>query len=77
MTEKIDINQIQEKWKQRWLDAKLFEVKADDRPKFFCTFPYPYINSRLHIGHLYTLMRVEASARYKRLNGFNVLAKKI
>ncbi|MFH1439131.1 MAG: leucine--tRNA ligase [Candidatus Woesearchaeota archaeon] len=79
---KINLEQIQEKWKQRWLDAKLFESNADSdaniskrkfKGKFFCTFPYPYINAKLHIGHLYTLMRVEASARYKRLQGYNVL----
>ena len=66
--------QLQEKWSKKWNDAKVFEAVPDSsKPKFFCTFPYPYVNSRLHIGHLYTLMRVEALARYKRLKGFNVL----
>jgi leucyl-tRNA synthetase len=73
MVEPIDIDQIQEKWKQKWLDEKLFEPEVNDKPKFFCTFPYPYVNGRLHIGHFYTLMRVEASARFKRLTGHNVL----
>ena len=65
---------IQQKWNKRWLDAKLFEPEIKPgKKKFFCTFPYPYVNSRLNIGHLYTLMRVEAFARYKRHKGFNVL----
>lgn len=70
----IDVLQLQEKWINKWNDTKVFEGVPDkSKPKFFCTFPYPYVNSRLHIGHLYTLMRVEALARYKRLKGFNVL----
>ncbi len=70
MTELI---QIQEKWQKRWAEAKIFEATPDDRPKFFLTLPYPYINAYPHIGHLYTYMRGEAFARYKRHKGFNVL----
>src|SRR3989338_4011513 len=69
-----DYISIQNKWQKIWLDRKVFE--ADAKPghkKFFLTFPYPYINAYQHIGHLFTLMRVEALARYKRSRGFNVL----
>ena len=37
------------------------------------TFPYPYMNGLLHIGHGFTASRVDAYARYKRMRGFNVL----
>ena len=58
---------------KKWTD-KIFEVNhKKGQKKFFLTFPYPYVNSYLHIGHLLTLMRVEAFARYKRMKGFNVL----
>ena len=70
MTELI---KIQEKWQKRWAEAAIFEADPDDRPKFFLTMPYPYINAYPHIGHLYTYMRGEALARYKRHKGFNVL----
>ncbi|MBT4539463.1 leucine--tRNA ligase, partial [Candidatus Woesearchaeota archaeon] len=43
------------------------------KKKFFLTAPYPYVNSILHIGHLYTFMRTEAFARFKRMQGYNVL----
>jgi leucyl-tRNA synthetase len=69
----LDTAAIEKKWQKKWKEAKIFEVEADKRKKFFCTFPYPYINAFPHIGHLYTLMRVEALARYKRLCGYNVL----
>lgn len=69
----MDWNALEQKWIASWKDAKLFESTPDNRKKFFVTFPYPYMNGYSHIGHFYTLMRVEAFARYKRLRGFNVL----
>ncbi|MBW3011606.1 class I tRNA ligase family protein, partial [Candidatus Woesearchaeota archaeon] len=71
----IDINlkEIEKKWQTRWELDKAFEANPDKRKKFFLNFPYPYINAYQHIGHLFTLMRVEAFARYKRHRGFNVL----
>ncbi|MEA3378655.1 MAG: leucine--tRNA ligase [Nanoarchaeota archaeon] len=65
---------IQKKWQKKWADAKTFEANAiENKPKFFVTFPYPYINAFPHIGHFYTMMRVEAFARYKKMKGYNVL----
>ncbi len=69
----MDFQDIQDKWKKRWAEEKLFEANPDSREKFFLNAPYPYVNGYLHIGHLYTYMRTEAFARYKRLQGFNVL----
>jgi leucyl-tRNA synthetase len=71
------IEQIRERenrWQNAWHEARLFESTPKlGQPKFFCTFPYPYVNGLPHIGHLFTMMRVEAFARYKRHRGFNVL----
>jgi len=68
-----DLSTVARKWQEAWEKEKVFEANPDGRPKFFVTFPYPYINAYQHIGHLFTLMRVEAFARYKRHRGFNVL----
>ncbi|MFP4112447.1 MAG: leucine--tRNA ligase [Candidatus Woesearchaeota archaeon] len=68
------LKEIQDKWQKKWNEAKIFEANPDNsKDKFFVSFPYPYINGFSHIGHLYTMMRVEAFARYKRLKGHNVL----
>ena len=37
------------------------------------TFPYPYMNGLLHIGHAFTATRVDAYARFMRMRGYNVL----
>ncbi|KAI4291390.1 leucyl-tRNA synthetase [Pancytospora philotis] len=43
------------------------------KEKFFATFPYPYMNGKLHLGHLYSFSKVDFTAYYKRLCGYNVL----
>ncbi len=71
---KINFKQIEKKWQKKWGQGKVFEPEVDKkRKKFFCNFPYPYINGYSHIGHLFSLMRTEVFARYKRARGFNVL----
>ncbi len=70
----MDLIKIQEKWQKKWEEAKIFEANPDpNKPKFFSNFPYPYINAYMHIGHLYTDLRAEVFARYKRARGYNVL----
>lgn len=44
-----------------------------EKKKFFVTFPFPYMNGTLHLGHAYTLTKAEFMARYKSLKGYNVL----
>ncbi len=70
---KLNLKAIAKRWQKVWAERKLFEADPSDKPKFFITVPYPYVNGYLHIGHTYTDMRVEAFARYKRMRGFNVL----
>ncbi|MBU0757381.1 MAG: leucine--tRNA ligase [Nanoarchaeota archaeon] len=70
----INPEKLQEKWNKRWDDAKIFEATPKKgQKKFFGTFPYPYINLYPHIGHFYSLMKLEALHRYKRMQGHNVL----
>ncbi|KAG7401107.1 hypothetical protein PHYBOEH_002990 [Phytophthora boehmeriae] len=59
---------------KRWDDVKLFESDPDpSRPKYMVTFPYPYMNGYLHVGHLFSLTKVEFASRYHRLKGENVI----
>ncbi len=70
----MDFKKIEGKWQKRWEKSKPFEPKIDkNRKKFFATFPFPYMNGPLHIGHTFTANRVDIYARFKRMQGFNVL----
>lgn len=47
--------------------------EISDQKKFFVTFPYPYMNGRLHLGHAYTIMGIEMMARFYKSKGYNVM----
>jgi leucyl-tRNA synthetase len=61
-----------------WAREKTFEVQpaynedGSPKPKFLVTFPYPYMNGRLHLGHAFSLTKAEFTARFQKLLGKNV-----
>jgi leucyl-tRNA synthetase len=69
-------SEIEPKWQQYWLGNKTFRTVDTDhsRPKFYVLdmFPYPS-SSGLHVGHPEGYTATDILARYKRMNGFNVL----
>jgi leucyl-tRNA synthetase len=66
--------QFEQKWQAKWDAAYVFEADPDSkRQKVMVTFPYPYMNGPLHVGHTFTASRVDAYARFKRMQGYNVL----
>ena len=69
---------IQEESQEKWKSLKAFECDAPKdgeaaKPKFFGNFPYPYMNGLLHLGHAFSLSKLEFAAAYHRLRGENVL----
>jgi leucyl-tRNA synthetase len=69
-----EFKKIEEKWQKKWEESKIFESNPDPkRPKFFINVAYPYMNGAPHLGHAYTFLRTDAYARFKRMQGFNVL----
>lgn len=70
----IEWLKIAQKWQKKWEAAKAFQADPDPkRKKFFVTFPYPYLNGAPHIGHAFSSIRTDVMARFKRMQGFNVL----
>lgn len=70
-----NFNEIEKKWQQRWKDNKTYRVTENpDKKKFYVLnmFPYPS-GAGLHVGHPLGYIASDIYARYKRLNGFNVL----
>lgn len=64
----------EEKWAERWADAGIFEVDPrPGAPKIFICVPYSYQNAPLHVGHGFTYTRGDVYARFKRMQGYNVL----
>ena len=53
---------------------EIIEANVDrTKEKILITFPYPYMNGKLHLGHLYSLSRADFYAYFKKLQGYNVL----
>jgi len=70
----LDWRNLEEKWKKRWSDERIFEANPDpNRPKFYITVAYPYPNSPQHIGHGRTYTLADVHARYRRMQGYNTL----
>lgn len=64
--------EIEKKWQKLWKENHIFEPEMDGK-KFFITVPYPYSNGALHVGHGRTYTYGDIIARYKRMQGYNVL----
>uniref|UniRef100_A0A8D2CZ86 Leucine--tRNA ligase, cytoplasmic n=1 Tax=Sciurus vulgaris TaxID=55149 RepID=A0A8D2CZ86_SCIVU len=79
-TAKVDfLKKIEKEIQQKWDTEKMFEINASDlekqtsKGKYFATFPYPYMNGRLHLGHTFSLSKCEFAVGYQRLKGKNCL----
>ena len=69
----INWNEIESKWRRKWIENKDFETNPNDKPKKFITVAYPYPNSPQHIGHGRTYTLADVHARFYRMQGYNVL----
>src|SRR3989339_1185749 len=70
----VDFLKLEKKWQKKWEDSKVFKVKDNKKKKFYCLemFPYPS-GSGLHMGHAFNYTIGDIQARFKRMQGFNVL----
>ncbi len=70
-----NFREIEKKWQKQWVEKKIYKVTEDpERKKFYVLnmFPYPS-GAGLHVGHPLGYIASDIYARFKRLNGFNVL----
>ena len=63
----------EKKWQKKWADEKLFESNPNDKEKLFITVAFPYPSGAMHIGHGRTYTVPDVYARFKRMEGYNVL----
>ncbi|MBI2545178.1 MAG: leucine--tRNA ligase [Candidatus Aenigmarchaeota archaeon] len=70
----MDSKKLDAKWQMKWNKSKSFEANIDKKKnKFFTSIIIPYVNGNIHIGHSFTYTRIDAYARFKRMQGYNTL----
>ena len=77
-TRRVDVRypakEIDNKWQQRWEQDRIYHTPDDDpRPKWHELTMYPYPSGDLHVGHWYVMAPSDSHARFRRMQGFNVL----
>ncbi|MCO5205827.1 MAG: leucine--tRNA ligase [Anaerolineae bacterium] len=74
MSDTYKPREIEAKWQARWQETGLYEQNIDyDKPKHYALTMLPYPSGDLHIGHWFAMTPSDARARFKRMQGYNVL----
>ncbi|KAL9934387.1 hypothetical protein V8E36_006843 [Tilletia maclaganii] len=88
-TKRDFLRDLEKRYQQYWAENEFFHVDAptnedqykhlspeeirEQIPKFFGNIPYPYMNGHLHLGHAFTVSKVEFAAGFERLQGKRTL----
>ncbi len=74
MEQQYNFTAIEKKWQQRWEERKQYKVDVDHhKPKLYVLEMFPYPSGKIHMGHVRNYSIGDVIARFKVMQGYNVL----
>ncbi|MCF0232351.1 MAG: class I tRNA ligase family protein, partial [Enterococcus sp.] len=66
--------EIEQKWQKKWKEKEAFKTVIDpEKPKYYALEMFPYPSGKLHMGHVRNYSIGDIIARFKKMDGYNVL----